>query len=69
MSDDDDSKPWTSADEHNLLLEISEDNRLRNIGINPDQSDLDILIDLLWLEAKDKEALADKQQPHTTDKI
>lgn len=60
MSDDDDSKPWTSADEHNLLLEISEDNRLRNIGIDPDQSDLDILIDLLRIQAKDKEEAEQK---------
>lgn len=60
MSDDDDSKPWTSADEHNLLLEISEDNRLRNIGIDPDQSDLDILIDLLRIQEADR--LAEEQR-------
>ena len=56
MSDDEDSKSWTSADEHNLLLEISEDNRLRNIGIDPDQSDLDILIDLLRIQEADRHA-------------
>jgi hypothetical protein len=56
MSDDDDSKPWTAADEHNLLLEISEDSRLRNIGIDPDQSDLDILLDLLRIQEVDRVA-------------
>ena len=60
MSDDEDSKPWTSADEHNLLLEISEDSHLRNIGIDPDQSDLDILLDLLRIQEADR--LADEKR-------
>lgn len=41
------AEPWTSFDEENLLHEINEDNRLRRLGIEPDQMDsLAILIAL-----------------------
>ncbi len=51
MADEDNShkaaeKPWTHADEENLLLEISEDRRLTNLGIDPDADSLAILIAL-----------------------
>jgi hypothetical protein len=32
-------KPWTASDEENLLHEINEDNRVRRLGIDPDQMD------------------------------
>ena len=39
--------PWTSFDEENLQHEINEDNRLRRLGIEPDEMDsLAILIAL-----------------------
>ena len=39
-------RPWTRQDEENLLLEIIEDSRLRNLGIDPDADPLAILIAL-----------------------
>lgn len=39
-------RPWTRHDEENLLLEISEDRRLQNLGIDPDSDSLAILIAL-----------------------
>jgi hypothetical protein len=33
------AKPWTSFDEENLLHEVNEDNRLRRLGIEPDEMD------------------------------
>ncbi len=40
-------KPWTSQDEENLLLEVSEDRRLRRLGVDPDGSPLDIYKELI----------------------
>lgn len=41
------AKPWTSFDEENLRHEINEDNRLRRLGIEPDEMDsLAILVAL-----------------------
>lgn len=42
-----DGRPsWTGRDEENLLLEISEDRRLRTLGIDPDSDSLEILLQL-----------------------
>lgn len=51
MSDPDDmpragERPSTRADEENLLLEVSEDRRLRRLGIDPDQDSLAIMLQL-----------------------
>jgi hypothetical protein len=46
-----DDAPWTRFDEHNLLLEISEERRLRDLGIDPEMNQLEILEALLKLEA------------------
>jgi hypothetical protein len=39
-------QPWTHQDEENLLLEVSEDRRLQNLGIDPDADSLTILLEL-----------------------
>jgi hypothetical protein len=44
--DDPETKPWTHFDEENLLLEVSEDRRLRRLGIDPDEHPLLILLEL-----------------------
>jgi hypothetical protein len=51
--DDPETKPWTHFDEENLLLEVSEDRRLRRLGIDPDEHPLLILLEL----RKRKEAI------------
>jgi hypothetical protein len=45
-------QPWTRGDEENLLLEVSEDRRLQNLGIDPDADSLTILLELKkrWAE-------------------
>jgi len=40
------ARPWTRADEENELLEVSEERRLRRLGIDPDADSLAILIAL-----------------------
>jgi hypothetical protein len=40
-------RPWTSIDEENAILEVSEDRRLRRLGIDPDQPQL-----FIWLELR-----------------
>jgi hypothetical protein len=58
------AKPWTSFDEENLLHEVNEDNRLRRLGIEPD--DIDSLAILIALKKKvaemKQEKLERKQQ-------
>lgn len=39
-------RPWTPQDEENLLHEIAEDRRLRQLGIDPDGDSVDIMIKL-----------------------
>ena len=39
-------RPWTPQDEENLLHEIAEDKRLRQLGIDPDGDSMDIMIKL-----------------------
>jgi hypothetical protein len=46
MPADEPSKPWTSVDEYDLQLEVSEDRRLRELGIDPDQNQLEIWMEL-----------------------
>jgi hypothetical protein len=41
------SEPWTAADEHNLLIEIAADNRLRSIGIDADGGPATTLVQVL----------------------
>jgi hypothetical protein len=41
------SEPWTTADEHNLLIEIADDNRLRSIGIDPGAGPATTLVQVL----------------------
>ena len=58
--------PRTSFDEENLLHEINEDNRLRRLGIEPD--DMDSLAILIALKKKvadiKREKLERKQQKY-----
>jgi len=46
------ARPWTRADEENELLEVSEERRLRRLGIDPDADSLTILLELKkrWAE-------------------
>jgi hypothetical protein len=43
---------WTREDEENALLEVSEERRLRRLGIDPDADSLTILLELKrrWAE-------------------
>ncbi len=41
------ARPWTRADEENELLEVSEERRLRRLGIDPDAPLIEI-----WTELK-----------------
>jgi len=50
-------KPWTSQDEENLLLEVSEDRRLRRLGIDPDADQWTI-----WLELKKRKDAIDAER-------
>jgi hypothetical protein len=59
---DPNSKPWTSQDEENLLLEISEDRRLRRLGIDPDADQLTILIEVKKRMREIEEERARKRQ-------
>jgi hypothetical protein len=57
------AKSWTSFDEENLLHEISEDNRLRRPGIEPDAMDsLAILIALKKKVADIKQEKLERKQ-------
>jgi hypothetical protein len=42
----DQSRPWTPQDEENLLYEIAEDRRLREIGIDPNGDSVEIMMEL-----------------------
>jgi hypothetical protein len=42
----DSGQPWNPLDEENLLLEVSEDRRLRRLGIDPDGMSWDIVMEL-----------------------
>jgi len=56
-------KPWTSFDEENLLHEVNEDNRLRRLGIEPDEMDsLAILIALRKKAADIKQEKLERQK-------
>ena len=64
------AKPWTSFDEENVLHEINEDNRLRRLGMEPDDMDsLAILIALkknvaeIKKEKLERKKLKDAQLP------
>jgi hypothetical protein len=55
--------PWTSFDEENLLHDINEDNRLRRLGIEPDEMDsLAILIALRKKAADIKQEKLERQK-------
>ncbi len=60
---DDNSKPWTRADEENLLLDISEDRRLQRLGIDPDQSTAAIYLELL---TRKKKLEAERRNKHSS---
>ncbi len=58
------AKPSTSFDEENLLHEINEDNRLRRLGMEPDEMDsLAILIALKKNVAESKQEKLERKKP------
>jgi hypothetical protein len=55
------SEPWTSGDEETAILEISEDRRLRRLGIDPDLPDPVIYLELLKRAKQLDDELAGKR--------
>ena len=63
-------KAWTSFDEENLVHEINEDNRVRRLGIEPDEMDsLAILIALKKKVAAIKQEKLERKQQKDAERL
>jgi hypothetical protein len=63
MADETPPRPWTFDDECEAIREVSEERRLRNLGIDPDRmNSLEILLELKKRMAKIKKEEAEEEQ-------